>query len=312
MHSNITPEVSTPLSTAARRPPARVDRVDRAHVVPVAAFDRRARSPGRRRARCRTAPARRRAPPGRCRRAARRRSRRESARRSRRRRRCGRRPARRRRRCDRRPPWRRRIIAAMRDDADLDPALGRDLVGHEREAVPVALLEFRDDLDAVDAADDASPGWISRSLRQIARCRLRRRSRRPSAGARPPPTAPSIRTERPVVGRRVEVLRHAAVAIGRHAGARPRRARRGSRARSVPRGPRSAPPALSRSPASTRTTARRWCGRCGIPARRTPRRGGRPCRTSRSGAESRSGGLRPRPPRSRCCWRSFGQMCHGT
>src|SRR3954469_10212210 len=36
---------------------------------------------------------------------------------------------------------------------DFDAALGRNLVGHEREAVAVAFLELRHDLDAVDAAD---------------------------------------------------------------------------------------------------------------------------------------------------------------
>src|SRR4029453_12129854 len=36
----------------------------------------------------------------------------------------------------------------------LDPPLGRDLIGHEREAKAIAGLELGDDLDAVDAADD--------------------------------------------------------------------------------------------------------------------------------------------------------------
>src|SRR6185436_8117926 len=39
-------------------------------------------------------------------------------------------------------------------DADLDAPLGRDLVGHEREAEAIALAELGDDLDAVHAGDD--------------------------------------------------------------------------------------------------------------------------------------------------------------
>ena len=127
----------------------------------------------------------------------------------------------------------------------------------------------------------ASPLRISRSLRQTARASVDhdRRVHALALDLHPLAAEPHRRL---VVGRRVEVLRRAAVAIGGAPGARPRRARRGSRARPAPRAPRSAPPAPSRSRASTRTTARRWCGRCGTRARRTPRRGGRRCRTSRS------------------------------
>ena len=99
-------------------------------------------------------------------------------------------------------------------DADLDAPLRRDLVGHEREAVAIALLELRDDLDAVDAADD----------------RRRRCGSRAACGRSPAP--PSIDDRRVhalaldldplaaetdrglVVGRRVEILGRAAVAIG--------------------------------------------------------------------------------------------------
>src|SRR6266542_4968057 len=40
-------------------------------------------------------------------------------------------------------------------DAHFNAAFGRDLVRHEREAVPIALAELRHDADAVVAADDA-------------------------------------------------------------------------------------------------------------------------------------------------------------
>ena len=96
------PTVSTPLSTAARMPPARLIGVDRAHVIAVALLDRRARSQidAERRAEERELDV------VHGERVARQhhvsRIRRGSARRSARRRRCGRRPGRRRRRCGRR------------------------------------------------------------------------------------------------------------------------------------------------------------------------------------------------------------------
>ena len=68
-----------------------------------------------------------------------------------------------------------RIIAAMRDDADLDAPLRRDLVGHEREAVPIALLELRHDPDAGDAADDRVAGA---DVAQLAADRAAARRRR--------------------------------------------------------------------------------------------------------------------------------------
>ena len=98
-------------------------------------------------------------------------------------------------------------------DADLDAALGRDLVRHEREAQAIARLELRDDLDAVDPADD---GVAAPDLAQLAAhgtVRSRRRSPRPCAGARRHPV-PLAADERLMVRGGVEVVRSAAVAIG--------------------------------------------------------------------------------------------------
>ena len=137
-----------------------------------------------------------------------------------------------------------RIIAAMRDDADLDAPLRRDLVGHEREAVAVALLELRHDLDAVDAADD---GVAAADVAQLAADG----ARAPSIDdrgvhalvARPSIHWPPMRDVGLMVGRRVEVLRRAAVAIGgremRVLGARDAAAERDQ----LLERPRSAPPA---------------------------------------------------------------------
>ena len=73
-------------------------------------------------------------------------------------RRCARRPGRRRPRCGRRAAF--DLAHHRRDarDADLDAPLGRDLVGHEREAVAVAFLELGNHAHAGDAADDVIAG----------------------------------------------------------------------------------------------------------------------------------------------------------
>ena len=76
MHSCITPDVSTPCSTAWLQPAGAADRVDRAHVMAMAAFDRLAGLEVDAERGAEQRAARRRGPPGRCRRAARRRSRR--------------------------------------------------------------------------------------------------------------------------------------------------------------------------------------------------------------------------------------------
>ena len=195
-------------------PPARLMVLIAAHVIAVALFDRRAgveidAERGARRARTR-----RRARRARCRRAGRRRSRGGSAREK-----CSTPPV-----CTTtgpattamRPPALLDVAHHRGDarDAAFDAALRGDLVAHEREAEAIALAELRRDADAVVPADDGSPPRTSRSLRHDGARRRRRRSRRPCAAARLRPTAAEADV-RAVVGRRVEVVGHAAVLLRR-------------------------------------------------------------------------------------------------
>src|SRR5262249_2423684 len=109
---------------------------------------------------------------------------------------------------------------------DLDAPLGRALVRHEREPEAIAGPEFRHDLDSADAAHDPRAGP---NIPQLAADRAPRR-RAASVVARAGfdhdrgvhalafhgnPSA-LLTHERLVVGRGVEVVGRAAVAIGRH------------------------------------------------------------------------------------------------
>ena len=173
MHSYITPDVSTPCSTACLQPAGAADRVDRAHVVAVAAFDRLAGVRGRRRATCRTAPARRRGRRARCRRAARRRSRRGSAPES-----ASPPPV-----CTTtgpattamRPPaaLTSRIIAAMRDTPTSTRRSDEISLVMNAKPMPIALLELGNHANAVDAADDrvALPDVAQLAARRARRLR---------------------------------------------------------------------------------------------------------------------------------------------
>ena len=97
-------------------------------------------------------------------------------------------------------------------DAGLDAALGGDLVGHEREAVAIALAELRRDADALDAADD---GVARAHVAQLAAQRAAAfdhddRVHPLLLDLEPLPAVPH---ERPLVRRRVEVVGHAAVLV---------------------------------------------------------------------------------------------------
>ena len=107
--------------------------------------------------------------------------------------------------------------------ADLDPPLGGDLVGHEREAEPIALAELGDDLDAAHADDDevALPDVAQFSADRAGGPRAER-GRGPGRDddgcvhalafdGEPLAVAPD---ERPMIRRRVEILGRARVAIG--------------------------------------------------------------------------------------------------
>ena len=100
-------------------------------------------------------------------------------------------------------------------DADLDPPLGRDLVGHEREAVAVAFLELGNHAHAGDAADDVIAGA---DVAQLAAHRARPARSTMTASIRCCSTVdplPAMADQRPVVRRRIEVVGDAAVAVGR-------------------------------------------------------------------------------------------------
>ena len=97
--------------------------------------------------------------------------------------------------------------------ADLDAALRRNLVRHEREAEPVAGLELRDDFHALDPADHGVSGA---NLPQLAADRAFIRDHDDGVHAlaldcNPLPGDPHGRL---MVRRRVEVFRRAPVAIG--------------------------------------------------------------------------------------------------
>ena len=108
--------------------------------------------------------------------------------RSARRRRCARPPARPPRRCGRRLFFTSRIICGDARDAAFDAALRRDVVAHEREAEAVALAELGRDADAVVAADHRFAGLHVAQLAALGARRSRRRSPRPCAASRLPPT----------------------------------------------------------------------------------------------------------------------------
>ncbi len=98
--------------------------------------------------------------------------------------------------------------------AGLDAALGRDLVGHEREAKPVARLEFRHDLDAANATDD---DVAARDLAQFAAdgAVLLEHNRRVHALVFHRQPLAAMHDKGLMVGGGVEVFRRTAVAIGR-------------------------------------------------------------------------------------------------
>ena len=99
--------------------------------------------------------------------------------------------------------------------AGLDAALGRDLVDHEREIAALAVAELGRDADALEPAHDlvADP-----DLAQLPADRLAAGGRTIAASMRcsldvdPAAADPHLRA---LVGRGVEVLRRAAVAVGR-------------------------------------------------------------------------------------------------
>ena len=99
--------------------------------------------------------------------------------------------------------------------AHLDAALGRDLVRHEREAEPIARLELRHDLDPVDAADDRVAVAELAQLPADGAAVLDDDRRVHALAIDRHPLAVEAHG-RLMVRRRVEVLRRAAVAIGRH------------------------------------------------------------------------------------------------
>ena len=119
-------------------------------------------------------------------------------------------------------------------DADLDAPLRRDLVRHEREAVAIAFLELRHHAHAGDAADDVIAGA---DVAQLAaqRAPLLDDDDRVHPLALDLDPLPAVADERPVVRRRVEVVGHAAVAIGALEQSHPAARRAGSRARRAPR-----------------------------------------------------------------------------
>ena len=179
------PERSTPLSTAASDAAGAVDRVDRPHVVAVTFLDGRAgvEIDAERRAEQRVldvVDGERVAGEHRVRR-----SRCGRSRRSRRCRRCGRPPGPSTKTM--RPPVALDVAHHRGDlgDAHLDPALGRDLVGHEREAVPVALAELGDDRGCRRCRRRSDRRAARRAACGTSALPSRRRSPRPCAGARP-------------------------------------------------------------------------------------------------------------------------------
>ena len=248
----MTPDVSTPCSTACAQPAGAADRVDRAHVVAVPAFDRLAgvEVHAERRAEQRLLDV----VDGQrvARRAGRRRSRRESSSWK-----CGDPPV-----CTTtgpattamRPPaaLTSRIIAAMR--ATPTSTRRSDEISFVMNAKPWRSRSWNSGITRTpaDAADDRDRrSRTSRSLRQTRALP----SMTMTASIRCCSTSiqwPPMPHQRPVVRRRIEVVRHAAVAVGRLAAARPAGRPAGSRARRAPRAPargpaRSAPRSASRS-----------------------------------------------------------------
>ena len=105
-----------------------------------------------------------------------------------------------------------RIIAAIRATLRFDAPLRRHIVRHEREIGAGAIAELGRHADAVEAADDAIAG-AGRAACGTRPGRPRRRSPRPCAAARPATQRPPIAHLRALVGRRVEVVGRAAVAV---------------------------------------------------------------------------------------------------
>ena len=118
---------------------------------------------------------------------------------------------------DRDPSARRLDVAHHRGDAldaDFDPALRRNLVRHEREAVAIAIAELRRHAHAGHAAHDPIAGP---HVAQLAAARGPCRRSTITASMRcfcDVEPAAAAAHHRAVVRRRVEIVRHAAVAVG--------------------------------------------------------------------------------------------------
>ena len=98
-------------------------------------------------------------------------------------------------------------------DAGLDAALRRDLVGHEGEVRAVALAELRGDADAFEAADDAiaGPHLAQLAARGAAVVDDDHGVHALAFDLDPLAADAHVRAQ---IGRRIEIVGHAAVAVG--------------------------------------------------------------------------------------------------